>query len=287
MSLVPGQIREVPPDALRGMLGDSASEISRILPELRQRFPDIRAPQELPPEQQRRYLFNAVLDFLRRASAARPMVILSDDLHWADESSLLLLEHLATHLSHLSVLMLGTYRDVELDVRKPFEKSLARLVRQSLARRLPLKRLAATDLAALFTELGGADPPAELVRAVFAETDGNPFFATEVFQHLAEEGRLFDATGAWRRDLAIDQLDVPEGVRLVIGRRLDRLTSGTPKVLTTAAVIGLRFDLAVLQAAVGGDEEAVLDAIDEATAANLPTGREGPVAPRGSRRKST
>ena len=261
--------RTVPAGDLRRMLGDNASEIARLMPELRRRYSDIPEPVELPVEQQRRYLFNSVLEFLGRAGRARPMVMLLDDLHWADESSLLLLEHLAPHLAGLPLLILGTYRDVELDVGKPFEKALARLVRRKLARRIVIKRLPEADVAALLAALGGDDPPARLVSAIHQETDGNPFFVTEVFEHLAEEGRLFDAEGRWKADLDVGELDVPEGVRLVIGRRLERLDPRTPKVLTVAAGIGRRFELRLLEAASEADADEVLGALEESETARL------------------
>jgi predicted ATPase len=186
------------------MLGDGASEIARLLPELRRRYSDIPEPMELPPELQRRSLINSLLDFLGRAARAKPIVVLLDDLHWAQESSLLLLEHLVPDLPGLPVLLLATYRDVELEVGKPFEKTLARLVRQKLARRLAVKRLSQAEAARLVAALAGADPPPALAAAIYGETEGNPFFVTEVFQHLSEEGRLFDAEGRLRFSSSAD-----------------------------------------------------------------------------------
>ena len=147
-------------------------------------------------------------------------------------------------------MILGTYRDVELDVQKPFEKTLARLVRQKLAERYAIKRLAEPDVRDLLAALGGSDPPVVLVSAIYRETEGNPFFVTEVFQHLSEEGALFDDDGQWKSELDVEALDVPEGVRLVIGRRLE---------------------VRVLEAVEGQDPNGVLDALDEAIAAGLVT----------------
>lgn len=96
------------------------------------------------------------------------------------------------------------------------------------------------------------------------ETEGNPFFVEEVYLHLEEEGRLFDADGAWRADLSLDDLDVPEGVRLVVGRRLERLSDEEIKVLTAASVIGRRFSYELLEAVYGGDSELILDATEKA-----------------------
>jgi len=279
VEILEDMMRLLPQQDLREMLGSNASELARLLPELRRRFPDIPEPEDLPAEQQRRYLFNSVLEFIGRASRVVPMIMLLDDLHWADESSLLLLEHLAPHLEEVPVFMVATYRDVELEVGKPFAKTLARLVRQNLGRRISIRRFAEADVAHLIAALGEQEPPPELTAAIFRETEGNPFFVTEVFEHLVEEGLLFDAEGKWRADLDVAALHVPEGVRLVIGRRLERLDEGTPKVLTLAATIGLRFDLAVVERAVG-DADAVLDALEEAEAARLVAPVEGRREPR-------
>ena len=134
---------------------------------------------------------------------------------------------------------------------------------------MALRRLDEAGVSALLAALGGSAPPAPLVQVIFQETEGNPFFVEEVFQHLKEEGRLFAAEGAWRTDLRVDDLDVPEGVRLVIGRRLERLTPVCRTVLTSAAVIGSRFELAVLEALGEQTEDELLDALEAATASQL------------------
>ena len=181
----------------------------------------------------------------------------------------MLLQHLAQGLDHLPVLVLGTYRDVELEVGKPFEKALSQLVRQRLARRVTLRRLPQAAVADLLANLGGGQPPGPLVRVIYQETEGNPFFVEEVFHHLSEEGKLFNQDGGWKANLKTDELEVPEGVRLVIGRRLERLSPGTPKVLKAAAVIGRAFDLETLESLEGFDPDDVLDAIEEAESADL------------------
>jgi class 3 adenylate cyclase/tetratricopeptide (TPR) repeat protein len=270
--------RVIPPPALRETLGDSAPEVAKLLPELRRLFPDIPPPLELPPEQERHYLLNSVREFLARAARAQPLLLLLDDLHWADDSTLLLLQHIAQQLREVPVLILGTYRDVELDVGRPLARALEGLLRQRLAHRIALRRLPQDGVAAMLRALSGQEPPAPLVQAVYAETEGNPFFVEEVFQHLTEEGKLFDPSGKdWRADLRVGELEVPEGVRLVIGRRLERVCEDCRRVLTAAAVIGRGFSFDLLQAlgdpsAGSGqalDADALLDAVDEAERAHL------------------
>lgn len=187
--------RVVPPGRFRALLGSGAGELACIMPAIRQLYTDIPEPLELPPDQQRHFLFSRMREFLERCSRNLQGVLLFDDLHWADESTLLLLEHLAQHLPQLRILCLGTYRDVELDVSRPFAKTLERLTRQRLADRITLRRMPEGDVAELLTMLGAPEPPAALVAAIFREREGNPFFVEEVFQHLREEGRLLDRTG--------------------------------------------------------------------------------------------
>ena len=206
-------------------------------------FPTFRRRLELPPDQQRRFLFNAYQAFTERGARAMPMVLVLEDLHWADEPTVLLMQHLAQHLAPLPLLVVGTYRDIELDVGRPWAKVLESLVRERLATRITLRRLPETDVEQMLEALSGQPPPAALAGVVYRETEGNPFFVEEVFQHLKEEGRIFDDAGRWRSDLDIDELQVPAGVRLVIGRRLERVSDDTRKALTVAAVIGRSFEL--------------------------------------------
>ena len=228
----------MPPELVREDLGDDAPEIARMVPELRRRFPDVGEPLELPPEQQRRYFFNAVGSFVACASMRFPLMLVMDDVHWADEPTLLLIEHMAALMSELRVFGVGTYRDVELDVARPLAATLERLVRARTVDRLSVKRFDRAAVALMLEALAGQAPPDAIVGAIFEETEGNPFFVEEVFRHLVEEGKVFDDAGAFRTDVEVDQLDVPESVRLVVGRRLERLGAEAQKVLAAGAVVG-------------------------------------------------
>ncbi|HUO83811.1 MAG TPA: hypothetical protein VM534_01735, partial [Thermoanaerobaculia bacterium] len=158
--------------------------------------------------------------------------------------------------------------DAEADMGPAFARSFATLVRQRLAERLSVRALDLSSVAELLAALAGADPPDNLVQSIHRGTEGNAFFIEETFRHLSEEGLLFDESGRWRSELDVAKIDVPEGVRLVTARRLERLDAKTVNVLSTAAGIGLRFELRVVEAA-STDPEAVLDRIEEAEAAQL------------------
>jgi predicted ATPase/serine/threonine protein kinase len=270
--------RVAPKEGFRLALGDAASEIAKLMPELRQMYLDIPAAIQLPPEQQRRYLFNAYRAYIERGAKSTPVILVFEDLHWADEPTLLLLQHVAQTLSTTPLLVIGTHREAEAEVTRPFAKTLETLLRQKRATRISLRRLAVEGVESLLMAMSGQQPPPSLARVVFEETEGNPFFVEEVFRHLSEEGRLFEEAGQWRPGLRVDQLQVPEGVRLVLGRRLDRLGGDARRVLTTAAVIGRSFSLRLLEELENQQPDAALEAIEEAERAHMvsaePAGRE-------------
>jgi tetratricopeptide (TPR) repeat protein len=261
--------RSVPLDTFRYALGDDAPEVAKLMPELRRMFPDIPPALELPPEQQRRFLFNAYREFVERSARLTPIVALFEDLQWADEPTLLLLQHLAQAVAGMPMLIIGTYRDVDLEVGRPCAKMLESLLRQKLGTRILLRRLPVAGVEHMLAALSAQQPPPSLTRVVFEETEGNPFFVEEVFRHLAEEGKLFDKKGAFRPGLRGDQLQVPESVRLVLGRRLERLSEEARRILTTAAVIGRVFPLELLEELENARPDAALEAIEEAERAGL------------------
>ncbi|MEX0873363.1 MAG: AAA family ATPase [Actinomycetota bacterium] len=269
----------IPPEMVREDMGEDAGEVARMVPELRRRFPDIPEPLELPPEQQRRYFFNAVSSFISRGAARFPLMLVMDDVHWADESTLLLIEHMAALMPEMRVLGVATYRDVELDVSRPLAATIERLLRARLIDRIPVKRFDRDGVATMVAAMAGKTAPDAIVDAIFSETEGNPFFVEEVFRHLNEEHKLFDETGDFRSDIQVDELDVPESVRLVVGRRLERLGEQAQKVLAAGAVVGRAFPFSLLEEISDVDSGALLDIVEEAETARVivPEERDGAV----------
>jgi class 3 adenylate cyclase/tetratricopeptide (TPR) repeat protein len=259
----------MPPELIREDMGDDAAEVARMVPELRRRFPDIPEPLDLPPEQQRRYFFNAVGAFLRRSAARFPLLLVMDDVHWADASTLLLIEQMAEIMPEMRVLGVGTYRDVELDVSRPLATTLEHMVRRRTVERLAVKRFDRSGVSGIIEALAGRTPPDTVVAAIFDETEGNPFFVVEVFRHLVEEGRLFDDTGDFRSDLKVSELDVPESVRLVVGKRLERLGSESQRALAAGAVVGRGFPFSLLEEISDVEPGRLLDVVEEAEAARV------------------
>ena len=154
------------------------------MPELRNIYADIPPAIQLPPEQQRWFLFNAFRSFVERAASITPEVVVFEDLHWADEPTLLLLQHHAQTLASTPMLAICTYRDHELEVARPFARTLESLLRDKLAVRMTLKRLAQDGVKEMLAAMSGQTPPPSLVRIIFEQTEGNPFFVEEVFRHL-------------------------------------------------------------------------------------------------------
>jgi class 3 adenylate cyclase len=261
-----------PRDAVAAALGDGAAEIAKLVPEIHERLPGLEPPSDLAPEQERQRLFERVSAFLMRAAHATPMVLILDDLHWADRPSLLLLRHIVRRLGDSRLLVLGTYRDVELDRRHPLAETLAELRRERLYQRLLLRGFSPDEVHALLEalarhELGRAG--VDLATAIHQETEGNPFFIEEVLRHLLETGALTRRDGRWVRNPDAMDVGIPEGIREVLGRRLSRLSEEANRVLSHAAVLGREFDFAVLEQMIGLEHEALLTAIEEALASHL------------------
>jgi class 3 adenylate cyclase/tetratricopeptide (TPR) repeat protein len=257
--------RSVSPETFRTMLGDAAGEIARLIPHIRRRYPDVPAPAELPdPDQARRYLFASVRDVLAGMARDRPLYLILDDLHWSDEPSLLFLEQLTLELANLPIFVIGTYIQAELGASRALQTMIEVLHRRRLVERFHIGPLAEDDLGALLEALAGKHPPAPLVQRLYRETEGNVFFAEEVVRHLLEQERIFDAAGEWRADLDVFELDLPETVRMTIGRRLEGLDESTRGVLTTAAVVGRAFGFDLLEVLTEMSEEDLIDALDEA-----------------------
>ncbi len=197
------------------------------------------------------------------------MLMVLEDLHWADESTTQLLESVARRAGRAAMLVVGTYRDVDLGPKDPFTRGIEHLSRLQAVSRITLKRLSAVDVAAMLRALSGQEPPERLVRLIYSETEGVPFFVEEVYRHLAEEQRLTDAEGKWLPQVEIGEIEVPETIRLVLGRRIDRTSDVAQRILTTAACVGRTFTFEFLSALAQETEDDLLDALDEAERARL------------------
>jgi tetratricopeptide (TPR) repeat protein len=240
-----------PPERLRAALGDDAPLIARLVPAVATRCPGVSAASEetLDPEAARFRLFDAVTMFLRAVVGTELLVVVLDDLHWADNESLLLLAFVARELRDQRLLVLGTYRETELRQAAAAARVLGDLARSS--HRLTLSGLTGDDVAQYVLAACGRAPAPETVEAILRATEGNAFFVTEVVQLLLARGQL-DASA-----VRSSSLDLPAGVQEVIRRRIEPLSAETRRVLGAAAVIGREFEIGVLARIVALPADAV------------------------------
>jgi class 3 adenylate cyclase len=266
---IAGYAGEIDGDALRKELGPFGGAVAKLVPELKQRIPDLPELPPLQPDEERQRLLDAVTRLLAAAAENAPLLLVLDDLHWADRGTVSMLRHLARCLRRERLLMVGAYRDVELDRKHPLADALAALRREAEYQRIALSGLGEGEVGTLISRVAAQEVPEALVRAIAGETEGNPFFIREVLLHLVEGGKLYRAEGRWTTDFSIQEMGIPEGVREVIGRRLSRLSDEANRLLGLASGFGGAFHFDVAAHAAGMDEAVGLDALDEALEAQL------------------
>jgi tetratricopeptide (TPR) repeat protein len=252
------------PAALRTEMGAGSADIARVIDAVRQRLPDVPMPPQLGPEQARFQFFDSLTTFLQHAAARQPIVLLLDDLHWADTPSLLLLQFLTRALDAMRVLVVGACREADVASQLSLAELLAELARQPLARRLALGALAEHEVGHFLELTTGLKPTAAVVAAVYQETAGNPFFITEIVRLLVSERRLasLQEGTAWR-------LPLPHGIRQVIRRRLTPLSSVCRTLLEVASVMGQEVRFEILRQVTQLTSAQVLEALEEAEAARV------------------
>jgi DNA-binding SARP family transcriptional activator len=255
-------VRETEPKALRSQLGAGAPELAQLLPELRALFSGLPDPPAVESEGARFRLFEAASSFLQCATLAQPLVLVLDDLHAADQPSLLLLQFLAREIAGSSLLVLCAFRNVDPALRDPLTAVLSELVREPHTAQIVLTGLSERDVAAYVELATGNEPAARLVQAVHAETEGNPLFVAEVVRLLEADGQIAEADA---------HLRLPPGVRAVIGQRVRRLSEECQRLLSPAAVLGREFALEALARLSRLDRDDLLDALDEALAERIVT----------------
>ena len=262
-------VRCADPDVLRKDLGPRGGAVDRIVPELRERLPDLPELPNLQPDEERARLYDAATQFLLATAERSPLLLVLDDLHWADTGTIGLLRYAARWAARGRLLVVGAYRDVELDRQHPLAEALAALLREAEYERVLLRGLERDQIGELLETLATHEVPAALVEALTRETQGNPFFLREIVLHLIEEGRIYQVEGRWTSDVSVEALGIPEGVRQVVGRRLSRLSEAANRLLAAASGFSGTFRFDVAAAASGIDETAALDALDEALEAQL------------------
>ena len=259
-------VAHAPAAVVRAQAGDGVGpELGRLLPELHERLPGPMEPEPADPDTARFRLFDATARLIFGIARERRLLLVLDDLHWADTPTLLLLRHLVESGERAPLVVLATSRESELGPDSP----LVALREELAGERIVLEGLGGDEVRQLIAAWAGDEPPARFARDLWEETSGNPFFVRAILRHLNEAGVV--EGGDLPAELSLERLGVPEGVREVIWRRLSRLGEETGRVLQAAAVAGREFPAALLVRATGRSPESVREALDEAAAARILT----------------
>jgi tetratricopeptide (TPR) repeat protein/predicted Ser/Thr protein kinase len=262
-------LRHCPVSLLQTQLQEAGgeAELASLIPEIARR--GLATPEliESNPEGRRYRLFEAVANLLCLISRTRPLLVVLEDIHWADRPTLLMLRHLLRSSQGATMCLLATYRETELDRTHPLSEMLAEFRREEATTRVALSGLTSEQVEQFIHVWTGHEALPRLTQLVFRNTEGNPFFIGEVLRHLSETGTLEQLESPRRRP--VDELGLPEGVKEVVGRRLARRSEPCNRVLTLAAVIGREFSLSVLQALADVPEDDLLDLMDQALGAKI------------------
>ncbi len=255
------------------VFGRLPGELTRLVPDLAAVVADLPVAVRSDPASEEYRLFEAVSSWLIDAAGQTGLVLILDDIHWATKPTLQLMQHLVRGAGdeHAKLLVLATYRDTDIDRAHPLAGTLGDLRRLPGVSRIAVENLGNHEVLTFIETAAGHEldgPIRAVAQAIYAETEGNPFFVGEVLRHLIETGAVRREGERW---VVADggQVTVPEGVRDVVGRRLNRLSDTANDVLSVAAVIGRDFDVDTLMAVVDAGEDAALDALDAAVRARL------------------
>jgi class 3 adenylate cyclase/tetratricopeptide (TPR) repeat protein len=254
---------------LKAVLGNGAPTLARIAPSLHRQLNNIPEPARLDKDEERFRLLDSVSQFLIALSQRAPLVLVFDDLHWADRGTVGMLNHVAHFAGANPILLIAVYRDAEVGNTHPLSGAVAAMRRLTNTERIQLKGLDAGEVAVLLGTIANQDAPDALVMAIGAETGGNPFFIREVLLHLMEEGKIFRDGCEWVTAINVAELKIPEGVREVVNKRIGRLSDDASRLLTVGAAFKGAFSFEVAAAVAELDESSALAAVDEALEAQL------------------
>ncbi|MCJ7618704.1 MAG: protein kinase, partial [Anaerolineae bacterium] len=244
------------------------ADLLTLAPELRPRYPDLPASPAANPEAEQERLFENLLIFHTLLSGRAPLLMVLEDAHWADSGTLSLLRHLARHTRRQRMMIVATYREVELDQARPLHEVLLDLNRERLATRLKLTRLGREETRELLAVLFAEEITPEFLDGIYRETEGNPFFIEEVVKELVESGKLYYEDGRWHRP-RMAELGIPQSVRVAIQSRVGKLPPDSQETLHLAAILGREFDFDTLAQASEQDEDTLLDGLERAVRAQL------------------
>ena len=250
---------------LRDALERGASELTRLLPDLPAQIGSSQPRPAGDPDTERHRLHGAVVDLLAETGRRAPVLLVLEDVHWADAPSLLLVRHLVRAGADVRMLLVATFRDAEADVPVELSETLVAVGRTEGVVRMRLGGLSGGDVAEFVRLVAGVEASAQMAATIEALTDGNAFFLTELWRELVETDGLQLGLAGMEFARSTGELGTPETVREVVSHRLERLQPPTAELLELAAIAGSEFGLDTVRRASGFQEGVLLDAVDEAT----------------------
>ena len=247
----------------------SLAELARIVPDIaRQANVELIPPGD--PAEDRYRLLSAVSDFLSDAASLQPLVLVIEDLHHADSGTLDMLTHVARNLAGSRLLLIGTYRDTELEWADTLSKTIGGLLRVPMFSRIMVGGLAVDEIRKMAQSMTETEIPLTLANAVERETDGNALFVQELLRYLINQGLLNSGGDDWRGSEDGRLFNrTPEGLRGIIGMRLSRLDGPCAQILAVASVIGREFPLHLLRQVADVPEDEVDSALEKAQGAGV------------------
>jgi len=251
------------PEQLYKVIGYYPGEVCKLVPEVKQKLGTF--PQSLPisPEHERDRLFEAVSQFITNISKEAPLLVVLDDLQWTDQSSLLLLHYLARGVYREQLLLLGAYRDTDIDERHPLFPVLTELNRERLLQSAQLKRMSFDEVSEMIKRmLEQDDVPREFCELVYEKTRGNPFFVEEVIKSLKEEEVIYREENKYKIK-EVSKIEFPKTVKGVVKARISRLDEECQNVLTLASFVGNDFTFEALCGVTGVEESKLLEIIEK------------------------
>src|SRR5947199_1165856 len=269
------------PEQLRRILGNSAVDLAKIVPEVRFKLPELPQPEPIGPELERRNLYSAVAHFFHALAAERPFIIILADLQWADAATMQLLNFLMTQSAggnpfdsaspqrNPTPLYLMLYRADEVHETHPLRGLMTTLARAGISDDVRLQRLTEAQVQQLLINMAGHFVRPIFTTEIYRQTEGNPFFIGEAIRSLILEGKLKRMGEHWQATVDIDKLEIPQSVRLLIERRLVQLSPECRTTLAAAAVLGRKFSSALLCQARNISEDEVAEHIDDAIRAQI------------------
>lgn len=256
---------------LADLPGFVLADLLQLAPDLVKYYPQIPPNPALDPLSEQQRLYESLFALCEAVASQAALLLVVEDAHWSDGGSLRVVRYLARRAAAvgLRLMVLLTYREIELDRAHPLKDLLLELNRERLATRIKLGRLTRVETRDLLQLLLQEPIDSRLADNIYQETEGNPFFVEEVCKALVEQGGLVLENGHWHASGELRRLQIPQSVRLAIQSRAEQLTPETQEILLLASIIGREFGFRLLYQASEQDEERVIDALEEAQRAQL------------------